>query len=417
MKRQESMLFLTLISLTTLVVVFMVISGHGEPLSAQSVIPTYTWTPTPITAPYTPTFTPIPPTPTATFTPLPPTPTPANAFPSVTVDMPLVTVDEGQMATNGGTANDPDGIVAALWASTGEATDHHDGTWSWSYTPADGPADSQQVMVSAVDNTGAQSAVTFDLVVNNVAPDLGPISGPQVPVGISDQPIMFTAVFTDPGPVDTHTAYFDWGDGSACVTSSTNPDCTVTTTGGPGSVEGSHTYSAPGVYAVELTLLDKDAGSASALFEYTVVYDPDGGFVSGGGWIDSPAGAYVPDPLLAGKPTFGFVSKYKKGATVPTGNTHFQFMKAGLNFHSASYDWLVINQDGSTVQFKGSGTINGQLAPNGQAYKVMIWASDGSPDTFRIKIWYETTGGEDVVYDNGSEQSTGGGSIKVHTAK
>ncbi len=45
-----------------------------------------------------------------------------------------------------------------------------------------------------------------------------------------------------------------------------------------------------------------------------MVYDPDDGFVTGGGWIDSPAGACQPDPNLSGKATFGFVSRYKKKA-------------------------------------------------------------------------------------------------------
>lgn len=73
-----------------------------------------------------------------------------------------------------------------------------------------------------------------------------------------------------------------------------------------------------------------------------VIYDPSAGFVTGGGWINSPAGAYIPDQSLAGKASFGFVAKYQKGLTVPTGNTEFQFHTAGLNFKSTSYGWLVV---------------------------------------------------------------------------
>ena len=91
----------------------------------------------------------------------------------------------------------------------------------------------------------------------------------------------------------------------------------------------------------------------------------------GGGWIDSPLGAYVPDPSLTGKATFGFVSKYKKGKNTPDGNTEFQFRAADMNFHSTSYDWLVVSRGGSNAQFKGSGTINGS-----GDYRFMIWASD-----------------------------------------
>jgi len=46
----------------------------------------------------------------------------------------------------------------------------------------------------------------------------------------------------------------------------------------------------------------------------------------------------------------------------------------------------------------------------------MLWAHDGDPDTFRIKIWYEN-GGEIGIYDNGVGQTLGGGSIVVHVPK
>jgi hypothetical protein len=72
------------------------------------------------------------------------------------------------------------------------------------------------------------------------------------------------------------------------------------------------------------------------------IYDANNGFVTGGGWINSPAGAYVANPALTGKANFGFVSKYQKGATVPTGNTEFDFKAGNLNFHSTSYEWLTI---------------------------------------------------------------------------
>jgi hypothetical protein len=109
------------------------------------------------------------------------------------------------------------------------------------------------------------------------------------------------------------------------------------------------------------------------------------------------------------------MAKSQKGANVPSGNTEFQFKVADLNFHSTTYQWLVVNQGGTNAQFKGDGTINGAAAPNGQNYKFMIWAGDHSPETFRIKIWYEDGSGEHAVYDNGVEQTIAGGSIVVHT--
>ncbi|MEJ2513207.1 MAG: hypothetical protein P8Y72_16630, partial [Anaerolineales bacterium] len=79
-----------------------------------------------------------------------------------------------------------------------------------------------------------------------------------------------------------------------------------------------------------------------------------------------------------------------------------------------TYQWLVVNQDGTNAQFKGSGTVNGGLDPNEEPYKFMIWATDGDTDTFRIRIWWEGEDGvEHDVYDNGVEQAISG-SIVVH---
>jgi hypothetical protein len=218
-----------------------------------------------------------------------------------------------------------------------------------------------------------------------------------VPVGT----IVNTSVlFTDPDKLDTHTAVWDWGDG-------TTPAGAVTESNGAGTITGSHAYTVPGVYPVKVTVSDNYGNTDTATYEFVVVYDPNGGFVTGGGWIDSPAGAYTAEPSLTGKATFGFVAKYKKGATVPDGNTQFQFHAGALDFRSTNYQWLVVA--GTKAQFKGVGTINGA-----GEYTFMLTAVDGRPDTFRIKIWYEDGTGEHVVYDNGSQQPIGGGSIVVH---
>jgi hypothetical protein len=47
----------------------------------------------------------------------------------------------------------------------------------------------------------------------------------------------------------------------------------------------------------------------------------------------------------------------------------------------------------------------------------MLWASDSSTDTFRIRIWWEDAAGEHDVYDNGIAQAIGSGNIVVHTSK
>ena len=106
---------------------------------------------------------------------------------------------------------------------------------------------------------------------------------------------------------------------------------------------------------------------------------------------------------------------------MPTGQTEFQFKAGSLNFHSRSYEWLVVA--GARAQYKGTGTING----TGE-YGFLLSAVDGQKngggvDKFRIKIWDKISGG--VVYDNQSGASEdsdattalGGGSIVIHSDK
>jgi PKD repeat protein len=240
----------------------------------------------------------------------------------------------------------------------------------------------------------------------NEAPTINSVTAPIDPVNVNDQPVSVEVAFSDPSTADTHDVTWDWGD----LTSDTQHNATS-----PASAD--HIYGEAGVYTVQVTVTDDDGDSDTGSYEFIVIYYPSGGFVSGGGWIDSPAGAYVPDPTLTGKALFGFVSKYAKGASAPTGNTRFRFRVGDLAFYSESYQWLVVNQGGTNAQFKGSGTVNDQSAPSGEAYKFMLWAKDDDAtygDTFRIKIWYEEGDSEVVVYDNGFDQPIGAGNIKVH---
>lgn len=200
------------------------------------------------------------------------------------------------------------------------------------------------------------------------------------------------------------------------------PSATLPVTG-PQSVTYSHTLTGldSGVHDVCVRANGTDVGGTGSVTDchQIVLYDPSDGFVTGGGSIASPAGAYVPDPALEGRATFGFVSKYHKGASVPSGNSQFVFHAAGLNFHSTSYDWLVV--PGANAQYKGTGAVSGLGAPLDGTYKFMIWATDGAlvgsggDDAFRIKVWQEDAlGAETVLYDNGAGSTLTGGSIIIH---
>ncbi|MGH9838880.1 MAG: PKD domain-containing protein [Blastocatellia bacterium] len=242
----------------------------------------------------------------------------------------------------------------------------------------------------------------------------GPASGSIFAV---NTPVNFTGTFTDAAG-DTHTA--TWAIGSATQAATVIEPFGST----PGSANTTYTFTEAGVYNVSLRVTDNGnlSGVATTVGEFdalVVAYDPSAGWVTGGGWINSPAGAYVPNPSLTGKANFGFVSKYKNGASVPTGNTEFQFKSGNLNFSSTSYEWMVIS-GGKKAQYKGFGKIN-----NSGNYRFMLTAIDGDKpggggqDKFRIRIWSDGGG---LVYDNqmndpdSNDPTTvlGGGSIVIH---
>ena len=269
---------------------------------------------------------------------------------------------------------------------------------------------------------GISAPVTSDahVIVDNVAPVIvtGDLSCSLAVVAVNTD-VDCIAIFNDVGTDDTHEGLWDWDDNSSSSCPPNDAECSVIQDPGFGSVDGTHSYNDPGVYTVTLTVTDDDGGFDSETFEFVVVYDPNGGFVTGGGWIDSPEEAC---PVFCndatGKANFGFVSKYKNGATVPTGQTEFNFKAGDLNFHSTSYDWLVIA--GKKAMYKGDGTVNGDAGFTFQINAIDGDLSGGDGiDKFRIKI-KQTVGG--VIYDNQSgagdnddpTTELSGGSIKIH---
>src|SRR5206468_2320376 len=88
--------------------------------------------------------------------------------------------------------------------------------------------------------------------------------------------------FTDPGPLDTHTATINWGDG----TSNTG---TVTESNGSGTVTGSHTWAEEGFYPVTVTVTDNGGLSGSTTFTTAVTDVPPTLAISGAGTVNEGA--------------------------------------------------------------------------------------------------------------------------------
>lgn len=253
-------------------------------------------------------------------------------------------------------------------------------------------------------------------------------------------PVLLTASYEDNNVI---SATIDWDDLSGLQTV-TNPEDIFNV---------SHTYNASGFYSPVITITDACEATATYVYDYIVVYDRDGGFVTGGGWFNSPAGSYTRSPASTGKASFNFVSKYKKKGTSPEGNADFEFKSGDLKFKSQEYQWLVVNE--RTAVLQSSGKVNGA-----SGYEMLISMVDDDDsdhddrdrdkdkksdkkdkdknkkdkksskhskksrksDKIRVKIW-DAYGV--VIYDSqvGSpddaeaETKLGGGSIQIHKGK
>jgi hypothetical protein len=343
------------------------------------------------------------------FSTVPPGEEPTNADP-VLAPIANQAVNEGSAVGFTASATDADAgqtiTYSLIGAPAGASIDPATGVFSWTPTdddPTATPSDAYVFTVRATDDgdPAAYDEQSVTITVSNVAPTVTSVTGPAGPIGISGGSAAANIVvtFTDPGSGDTHTKSIACGN----ATSASGDTCT---------------YTAAGVYTVTATVTDDDGGSDTGTYQYVVVYDPGAGFVTGGGWITSPAGAYAANPSLTGKANFGFNAKYKKGAQVPDGQTQFNFQAAGFNFHSTDYEWLVVA--GARAQYKGTGTINGS-----GSYSFMLTVIDGQRpggggvDRFRLKVW----GAGGVVYDNQmgngddapASTALGGGSIVIHS--
>ena len=293
---------------------------------------------------------------------------------------------EGASVTLTAGGSDPDGgAVSYTWDLNNDNIFETAGQ-SVPFAALDGSF-SYPVQVQATDGSGAASVDMAVVNVSNVAPSAGPITGPAGPINLATA-LTLNAAFTDPGILDTHTAVWDWGDGgtSAGVVSESN---------GSGSVSGSHTYAAQGVYTIVLTVTDKD-GESAQVSRAQVVYATNGGFAMGAGWFDSPAGTYQPSLTTSGRAVLSFLAQYsRRSSTVPTGHTQFLLQTTRFTFTSQNFNWLVIN--GAKAQYTGSGKVNGR-----GDYGFLLTANDGrttTADTVRLKIW-DKAANNAVIYDS-----------------
>lgn len=279
------------------------------------------------------------------------------------------------------------------------------------------------VVTATATNAFGSSSCSFEVIVNNITPsntegivaEIDPIE-----VGTNFE---LSADFNDDN-LSSVTWYFK-SDGDFTYDDTAEYVYSGSSIGG--TALGSFVFDASqtGVYSVKVKVVDFCGEEAEAIYNYVVVYDPNGGFVTGGGWINSPDGALV-NSNVSGKANFGLVAKYKRGKNNVLkldGNTNFQFKEGDLHFKSNVYDEMSLVISGKKkATYRGSGTVN-SVGP----HKFLVTVIDGDAaggdgsDKFRIKIWAKDSSSE-IIYDNefnASENADsytilGGGSIVIH---
>jgi len=159
----------------------------------------------------------------------------------------------------------------------------------------------------------------------------------------------------------------------------------------------------PAIYTVRVTL------GCSSVTAILVVFNPEDGFATGGGWILPVSDGENTHPDV--RANFGFNAKYEKDGNL-TGNLEFK-LDGYIDLKSTSINQLVIT-GGRIAQLNGWASVNGQ-----QGYWFFVKTVDngepGSNDTFEIKVWAP---GANPQSSSPIERAAGvlqGGNIQVHT--
>ena len=297
-----------------------------------------------------------------------------NDAPSVAIAV-AASASEGSVVAATAAAADVDGdALSYAWTVTKNGA-------PFASSPNFTPDDDGTYVVTVVVSDGSSTATDSKTVtVSNVAPVIAGVAGPNASLSLGGEATVSVS-FSDAGAADTHSATFAWGDGTTSAGSCAAGVCSAT-----------RTYTAAGIYTVDVLLADDDGATAASSFQSVIVTDANGGFVTGGGWIDTPAG----------KGTLVVSAKYQKNGLDGT----VKFDVAGSSFTATTYEWLVVS--GTTATVKGTGKVDGV-----SGYAFLATVSDANPDKFSIRIWNGVTNA--VLFDTTTPQPLGGGSITIHT--
>ena len=170
-------------------------------------------------------------------------------------------------------------------------------------------------------------------------------------------------------------------------------------------------FATPGLHDLCVRGVDAAGNTSATDCIVLAVFDPNGGFATGGGGTSSPAGADLNNPTGTGNVTFGFSAKYLPNSTTPSGDVEFHYNAGSINFKSTSLTVLVVTSE-PRAQLQGTGTINGSTSCQ---FSLDAWQGSfqpGNTDAFGIRIY--NCGGATGDRYNLATKPTSQGSIKIH---
>lgn len=178
------------------------------------------------------------------------------------------TVPEGTAEAFTGTGSSPDSAdntagFTYSWGVTKNGSPYEQGSGSsFRFTPDD--EGTFVVTFSATDDGGMTGSTSMTITGTNVAPTaaINSVTGSYPLVTTANELLTFGGSFSDPGKLDSHTATWNFGDGSSSVT--------PIQAGGSTNLSALHSYASAGTYNVSLTVTDDDGGVGQATTSVTV---------------------------------------------------------------------------------------------------------------------------------------------------
>jgi probable HAF family extracellular repeat protein len=240
---------------------------------------------------------------------------------------------------------------------------------------------------------------------------LGPVVAPAL--AKAGAPLQASVAFVDDDRIGTRSVSWSWGDGSSAQAGK------LSESGGAGIASASHSFAAPGIYPVTVTVVDRNGRSTGVRHE-VVVTAASGGIMAGSGAVESPVGASRQAPLYAGMARFSLIapaaatasaSASASASATATGTPgRLYFDLPGLRFRSQ--DVRLLGRQGAQQVFEGSGTVRGT---GNYRFRLSTSATvpGGGQGRFALKIWHTDPASkrEVVDYDNARAQAGSGARV------